>query len=423
MPGLQAPLGNLETIMASKESTYGTLNTANPVYHAFSTHGPKISTAPIDRMPRQSYAKPYPGTGGRSVAMSLDVETDEDTFNQWLFFALCAQTAPTQTLFTTTLAGNIASNATTCQLTSMAPTTTPGSLVASALFVGSSLVIDSGGSHPETVTVTGVTAIDTITFTPATAYSHTSGATCKVTAANNGRATLFTMGGDPMPSFSMQVYRSGGVSGSSTDYLGSCVDQLTISAAQGQAIKAKLSLKAQQGLPDASPLTPSMSVLNPFLFPQQSTAAQIGGEVPSYLTAATLTAWQFSINRNLKPNWGYGAGNTVRNFQEGLAAVQGSMTLLFESVAQQSNFNAALSGGNLPPITMLIPVVGTDAADGNSPYGFTIWCPNVFLSDFALADDTSKPCEQTATFRCGETLPGYNDAIAITYISKKTGLF
>jgi|SRR5579883_1803976 len=407
MPGLQAPLGQQEVIMCSKESTYGSFNSSNQVWHAFSTHGPKITTAAIERMPRQSLAKPYPGTGGRSVAMSLDVETDEDTFNQWLYFTLGAQTAPTATLFSSTLTANANTSATSCQLAST-----------NLLMVGQSLTIDSGGSNPETVTVTGIIGINTVSFTPALAHNHTTNATCIVTGGT-ARMSTFTMG-TPLPSFSMQVVRPGGTT---QDYLGSCVDSLTLSMAEGQALKAKLNLKAQQVVKDSSPLTPVMSILNPYIFAQQSTAAQIGGEVPGYLSAATLKSWQLTINNNLKENWGFGNGNIVRNFQEQLRAVTGTMTLLFETDTQRSNFDAALNGGNLPPITMLIPILGTDTASSASPYGFGLYMANVFLSSYALADDTSKPTQQTVAFNAAESSPGSNDPVSVTYISKKSGNF
>lgn len=403
MPGLQAPLGQLETVMVAKEATYGAFSTSNPLWHCFSTAGPKITTAAIDRAPRKSLAKPYPGTGGRTVAISLDVETDEDTFPQWLAYTLGAQANPTATLFSSTLVGSVVSTATTAVLAST-----------NFIFAGQILTIDVGGANPEPVTITGLSGINTVTFTPALAHNHANGVVCSIVSGSSARLIQMSLG-TPLPSFSMQIARPGGTT---TDYLGACVDQLTLSMAAGAnaALKAKLSLKAQQAVKDVSPVSPTMSALNPYISAQQNTYAQIGGEVAGYLSAATLESWQLTINNNLKENWGIGNGNLVRGFQEQQRAVSGTMTMQFESDAQRANFDAALNGGNLPPITILIPLVGTDSAGVISPYGLGLWMPNVFLSSFALADDSAKPCQQTIAFSCAEVSPGSNDAISIASV-------
>jgi hypothetical protein len=404
MPGLQAPQGELATIAISRESTFGVFpGSPSWIFHAFTQHNPTVSTSPVPRAPRGSIAAPIPGTGGRTVAMSLDVEPDEDTISQLLAFTLGAQTTPSATLFTSTLNGLLNSGATAAVLTST-----------NFIYAGQSLIIDVGGSHPETVTVTGITNTNAISFTPATAFSHASGATCTVTGTGGSKMSTLKMV-TPLPSFTMQVSRPGGTS---TDYLGSCIDQLQLSLSNKGALKTKFSLSAQQVVNDASPVTPTMSVLNPYIAEQQFTAAQIGGEVPSILSAASLEEWTLSINNNFnKSNFAIGAGNTVRSFLEQMRKVTGSMKLMFETNVQYNNCNAALNGGNLPPITMLLPLVGTDSS-GSAPYAVGIWLPNVFLSKSAIADDTSKPTELTVNFECGESTPGANDTTTVTIVGK-----
>src|ERR1700685_176158 len=102
MPGLLVPQGELETLGVGKETTFGQLATLS-FWHCFSKFDPQISTNPVARAPRASLASPYPGTGGRSVSLSLDVETTVDTFPQWLAMTLGNQATPTTTLVNTTV--------------------------------------------------------------------------------------------------------------------------------------------------------------------------------------------------------------------------------------------------------------------------------------------------------------------------------
>ena len=403
MPGLLVPQGELETFGVGKEVTFGTFQ-APTIWHCFRKHDPKITTDAVTRAPRASLADPYPGTGGRLVTSSLDVECTVDTFPQWLAYTLGNQAAPTATLLSTTLAATMATGATTATLTSMI-----------GVFVGMSLTIGS-----DTLTVSGISAANAVSFSAGGAATHNNGVavTSTMTGAKMTKMTL----GSPLPSFSYEVNRPSSIC---TDYLGGCVDQLQLSMAQKQGLTAKLSLLAKDAVTQNSPTSATLSALNPYIYEQQNTFAQMGGEVFGLSTAASLLSVSLTINNNLMKNWyTFGTGNQVRSFPEQLRKVSGTMTLGFESATQLNNFNAARTGGNLPSVSVLLPIVGTDLiASGNCPYALTIYLPKVFLSTHSIADDTSKAITQTVAFTCAESVPGASDQMTVYSYNTNSAIY
>lgn len=417
MPGPYVPQGELESLGIGAETTFGVKATPT-IWHAFTMFQPKTTTDAVARAPRLSLASPYPGTGGRTVGMTLDVEPDSDTFPQLLAYTMGAQTNPSTALYSSTLSGAITAGNTSC-------------VVASALFVyvGETIVI--GGTTPETVVVTSVQGT-TLQFTPALSFNHANNQTVTATGGGGGAGGKLNImsPGSPLPSFTLQLNRptTGVVPTPSicTDYLGTCVDQLALSFAAKQGLRAKFSLVAKNDPTDATPTSPTMSSLNPYIYEQQNTYATIGGEVlGNGQSTASLLQWSITISNNLnKANFTYGNGNLVRSFPEQLRKVSGTMQLYFESNAQLLNFNAAIAGGALPPISALIPMVSIDLIpSGTNPFAIGIWMPKLFLKTLDIGDDTSKAVTQTYSFDAGESTPGANDTIEFYVIANSSSKY
>lgn len=403
MPGLLVPQGELETFGVGKETTFGTFATPT-LWHCFHKHDPKITTDPVTRAPRASLADPYPGTGGRLVTASLDVEPTVDTFPQWLAYTLGNQAAPTSTLVNTTLAATLATGATTATLSS-----TIGIFPAMSLTIGTN-----------TLVVSSISGINQVTFTSGATATSANGTAVTCTAAGV-KLTVMKLG-SPLPSFSWQVNRPSSVC---TDYTGGCVDQMQLSMAQKQGLTCKLSLLAQDAVTDGSPASATLSALNPYIYEQQNTFAQIGGEVTGLSSAASLLSISLTINNNLMKNWyTFGTGNRPRSFPEQLRKISGSLTLGFESQTQLNNFNAARTGGNLPSISALLPFIGTDTiASSGVYYAFALYLPKIFLSTHQIGDDTTKAITQTIAFTCAESTPGANDQVQIYSINSNTVIY
>lgn len=412
MPGYYSPQGELEALNIAKESTFG-VKPGSPTWfgHAFKTLGGKTTIDDIARSPRASLMEPVPGTGGRTWGGSLDVEPTEDRITQLLAYTLGGQTAPSQPLYSSTLTATATTGATTLN-------------VASTLFVykGQVLTLTAG-----TVQCTGITGVGQIGCTATTGQSANGSA---ITVSGGASAKLIVMSpATPLPSFVMELVRvptasPGGPQ--TTDYLGCCVDQLTMSMAAKQGLTTKFAMIAQNDVSfNTSPSSVTLSALYPYIYEQQSTYAQIGGEVMSQGTAATLLTWTLTINNNLnKNNFGYGYGNLVRSFPEQQRKVTGQMQLLFESQAQLTNFNAAQFGGNLPGISALIPIVGTDLiASTSSAYAIGVWLPNLKLRTLDIGDDTSKAITQTYAFSAGESTPGANDTVQFYCVGSFSAAF
>jgi hypothetical protein len=404
MPGQYSPQGELSAINITKETTFGT-KPGSPTWfgHAYRTLGGKTTIDDIARAPRASLMEPIPGTGGRTWAGTLDVEATEDRIPQLLAYTLGGQVGPTTTVYSSTLTATVATGATTLP-------------VASALFVYNGLILTVGA---ETVTVTGVNGLN-ITTTP-TATNHTSGVSVSCVGSGPNGKLIIMSPATPLPSFTMELVRvpSSSPGGpQSTDYLGCCIDQLTMSCAMKQGLQTKFSLVAQNDLSfQTAPSSVTLSSLNPYIYEQQFNFATVGGEVLSQGNAATLLSWQITINNNLnKSNFGFGYGNLVRSFPEQQRKVSGQFTLLFESFTQLANFNAAQAGGNLPGISALIPLVGTDKINntvGGLPWALGIWLPNLKLRTLDIGDDTSKAITQTYAWSAGESTPGANDTVQV----------
>jgi len=415
MPGLFVPQGELETLGIGKETTFGTLATPT-IWHCFKSFQPKTTVDAIARAPRASIAQPAPGTGGRSVSMTLDVEPDPDTFPQLLAYTLGSQTGPATTLYSSTLNGAVTAGNTSIT-------------VASSLFCYTGESISIGGTTPETVVISQVNGAN-IKLKTALANNHANNATVTATGGTGGGGgggKLITMTmGSPLPSFSLEVARPGATS---TDYLGSCVDQLTLSCAAKQGLQAKFSLLAQNDVTQGSPTTAALSVLNPYIFEQQFTFAQMGGEVLGGGTAASLLSFQLTINNNLNKNyWTFGSGNIVRSFPEQQRKVSGTVTLGFESSTQLTNFNSAQSGGNNTLYSMIIPLVATDLTSVTNPMAMGIYMPKIFLQTMDIQDDTSKALQVTYSFSCGESdvaneATGPNDNITIYSINSASAQY
>ena len=414
--------GELESLGWGKEVTFGVPppSTVN-IWHCFKTWGGKMTTMQVARAPRMSLADPYPGTGGRSGAGSLDVETDADTFPAVLAYTLGNQVITLASPYytgTVQTTGGIKINDLGMTVSTNSVTGTLN--LVTLLFPGMQLDVDTA-TNKETFTITTVGAPDPVSGkivltgyvgTPGTGFTKVHALGTVVTGTSTHPLNVMTLGA-PLPTFTQQVTRPGGgtvAAGVCTDYLGCKIDSLALSYASKQGLQAKLALVFRDMLVDTATIIPAvLSNKNPYIFEQ--------GFVPTYFTEslignnASMLAFNITINNNLlKDYFTGGTGNLVRSFPEQKRTLSGTMQMGFESQAALNAFNAAAAGGALPPTSLSIPLQNTDPIGASGvPWAVWLYFPKVFIGDWTAADDTSKTVTQTLTLTFAESVPGAND--------------
>jgi hypothetical protein len=438
----QSVSGELATCGWAKETIFGKRPTgfSGALYHAFKTFNGKMTTQAVGRAPRGSPWGSLPGTGGRSFSGQLDVETDPDTFPMVLAYTLGGQTFhAADPIYTGTLSGGgTIVGATSATLSSNSSTAGGISNRPPLIFAGMQLTIDSGGAHPENVTVTDVTTgVNPFTGANAVVVSFylTSGgvgtglafvhaASCLVVAAITTKALIMMKAQIGLPTFTQEINRPYNGGNICTDYLGCKVDSLALSFAAKQGLTAKASIVAQDMQPQASPATAAVSPLNPYIFEQQLSNAVFCGEALSEIGSSSLVSVSFTFNNNiLKDNHVAGNGPLVWNFPEQLRSLTGSINLGFESLAEYNAAQAASAGGNLPPVSLYLPLGSTDFIIAGLPYSISLYFPKIFLGDWTPNDDSSKTLTQTLSMTCGESTPGAGDNVIAYCVTGATAAY
>jgi hypothetical protein len=429
----QSVAGELATLGIAKETNFGKRPTgfSSAMYHAFKTFSGKMTTQAVGKAPRGSVMGSYPGTGGRSFAGSLDVETDADTFPQWLAYALGGQTFHANDgIYSGALSGGgtiVGAKSATVgfnTLTSGGISNRPP-----MLFAGMQLTIDKGGANPENVTITDVTtgnspftganaAVISFYLTsggPGTglAFVHASGVVCAAAIATGSLIMMQPKIG--LPTFTMEINRPYAPASSGsicTDYLGCKIDSLALALAAKQGFTAKAAIVAQDMQPQLSPATAAVSALDPYIFEQQLSNSVFCGEALSEVGAASLMSLSLTANNNLtKDNHTAGNGPLVWNFPENVRALTGSIVLGFESLAAYNAAQAAAAYGALPPVALLLQLGSTSYIAAGLPYSISLYFPKIFLGDWTPNDDSSKTLTQTLSLTCAESVPGASDNV------------
>jgi len=406
---LLVPKGELETLAMIKEVSFGVLPGAPSIFHPFANWNGDMTNNSTPRMPRGSLVAPFPATGGRSGAASLDVETTVDTFGQWLKASLGTQSAPTHTIINTTLNGATIVGATSFVLGASA-------MAAPNLFPGMPLAFDSAG-QAETLTIATVNG-NTVTTTTAATKTHANGVAV-VCTATTAYASTFKIGA--LDTWSIEVNRPGSIA---TDYLGCKVDTLGLSLSPKGGLQAKLGLCFKRRVNNGSPTAATHSTKYPPQFEQQFAPPIFNTSVLSSGSEASVLGLSINLNNNLlKDYFALGAGNEVRGFPEQLRKVTGSLSLGFESQTVYNAVEGAINGGALPSASLLVPVAGQDAIETGIPYAMSFYLPSMFLQKGAIADKTSGNLTLSVPFEAFESSMGASDALTAYLIAAASAIY
>lgn len=176
----------------------------------------------------------------------------------------------------------------------------------------------------------------------------------------NGGLHTFTPGAT-VPSFSCLINRDTLADATNIwDYVGCTCDKLDLSAAEGQLLKAAVTVSAKNGVNGATGITPSYSTQNPLVY-HQATVTSGGVSVNAKSFKLSIASGNYSKRGALGTRF-------VQQQQPGVMKVTGELDLYFDRMTDVNAFiastdlaivitlNGATLGTSTRNITITIPV-------------------------------------------------------------------
>lgn len=422
MPGpLTVPVGELETLGIGKESTPFVF--ASPtLFHAFTTFDPKPKNETVPRTgTRKRYGQTFPATGAFAGDASLEVESDPDTLGQLLAYAMGAQSAPSTTIYSGTLASAFNSGGNTASLNNV-----------DNLAIGSTVTFNGG--TPETLVVASITGNGppySVTFTTNAANTHAISSTCTQVSASAfaSKMTLSTV-----PTFSVQLNRVT----DAVDYIGCIIDSMSLTINPKAGLVPKFNLGYATEANDASPTAPTFSTKFPFTFEHPynlqtlGVASTVGGQMIGQSGQVSTLGMSLTLNNNIDKSYYSGAnGRKIQNWPQQQRSVKGSVTLGFETNTAYQDFlgtsgaSATINGIAIPGLCFTWVMCNASIADGTLgiPYMISFKLPNLFANSHAISNKSTGVLQQTLDFDAAESGNGNQDDLTILYVGTNASVF
>jgi len=189
------------------------------------------------------------------------------------------------------------------------------------------------------------------------------GETYATNGLGNGGTHTFAPTSEPtaVPSFSILVNRDNviGAAGNVWDYVGSTVDKLSLSASEGQLLKASATFSSKSGAPSATAVTPTYATQMPLVY--RNGTFTVGG------VATALKSFKLDIDSGNYNKRGQLGSQYIQQQQPGALKVTGSLSAYFDNMTLLTDY---LNGTDA-----ILSMAFTGAALGTSTRGLTILIP------------------------------------------------
>jgi hypothetical protein len=245
-----------------------------------------------------------------------------------------------------------------------------------------------------------------------TAPAHPSGSTVAYTSV------LSFGSANTLPSFTSEYFRGGT---DTVDMVGCCIDTLKLSLSKGK-LGVDTTIVAQQEAIQASPITPTFSLLEPYTMEAPTTGFTYNGTVQGVGGQVIFGGMDLTLNNQLDKDYRTGGSQFVQGFPLGTRKVSGSFKAGFESNQQYLDFKAQ---GTTPLIFNIGSISVADAAATPSKLYFNllISLPVCRLTTFGMPQKTSGTLYQTVNFDAFHDFGGGHDDMQITLTNLASAVF
>jgi hypothetical protein len=397
-----APSGENTSLMIGKETTFGTAAVAT-VTHVADDLNYNGSNEMLERPGARRSLGETPGVVGRFVGKgSVSVEPDADTFGSLWLLAMGAEAVtpdagnPPAGGSATTLNGATAAGVTSFTFTS-----------ATGYLSGGGFRIDAGLATQEDFLLASAPAGNVVTTTVASRFAHANtAAIAPATVAQDHTFTIAT----PKYSYTAQINRG------LESYIafGCKFTGFTLSVSPKGILQAKFNSAYINEAVLGSPVTPTYSTVQPYIFQAVANALSING------ATADATCMGFSLQASTGvqteyPKFGSGRFDSV--YPEVLFTVNGSLDMAYETTTQEKNFwgGAAATGpqSTVPRVPIAITIASPDSINAAVPYKLVLTLAAAQITDAPVPIKAKDYLKQTVKFKGYMSAAGANDSLKV----------